>query len=114
MTNSFRIDRRAFLKGLGGATLALPVLEVMGAEVTDRLPRRLRLWSPPEQSSSLRQRSSSLRQRSSWLQRLWSRRPVSSPLSWHRFHKPPRRVTERPTRRRLLAYAIYSSCFPQS
>jgi hypothetical protein len=40
MTNSFRIDRRAFLKGLGGATLALPVLDVMGAEVTDRLPRR--------------------------------------------------------------------------
>lgn len=40
MTNSFRIDRRAFLKGLGGATLALPALDVMGAEVTDRLPRR--------------------------------------------------------------------------
>ncbi|MFN0112264.1 MAG: DUF1552 domain-containing protein [Blastocatellia bacterium] len=40
MTNSFRINRRAFLKGIGGATLALPVLEVMGAEVTDRLPRR--------------------------------------------------------------------------
>ncbi len=38
--NSFRIDRRAFLKGLGGVTLALPVLDVMGAEVTDRLPRR--------------------------------------------------------------------------
>ena len=40
MTNSFRIDRRAFLKGLGGATLALPVLDVMGAETTERLPRR--------------------------------------------------------------------------
>lgn len=45
MTNSFRptafrMDRRAFLIGLGGATLALPVLDVMGAEVTDRLPRR--------------------------------------------------------------------------
>ena len=40
MNNSFRIDRRAFLKGLGGATLALPVLDVMGAEVADRLPRR--------------------------------------------------------------------------
>jgi len=40
MTNSFRIDRRAFLKGLGGATLALPALDVMGTEVTDRLPRR--------------------------------------------------------------------------
>jgi hypothetical protein len=40
MNNSFRIHRRAFLQGLGGATLALPVLDVMGAEVTDRLPRR--------------------------------------------------------------------------
>lgn len=40
MNNSFRIDRRAFLKGLGGAALALPVLDVMGAEVSDRLPRR--------------------------------------------------------------------------
>lgn len=40
MTNSFRIDRRAFLKGIGGATLALPVLDVMGAEVSDPLPRR--------------------------------------------------------------------------
>ena len=45
MTNSFRLtsfcmDRRAFLKGLGGVTLALPVLDVMGAEVTERLPRR--------------------------------------------------------------------------
>ncbi len=38
--NAFRMDRRAFLKGLGGVTLALPVLDVMGAEVTDRLPRR--------------------------------------------------------------------------
>ena len=40
MTNTFRLDRRAFLKGLAGATLALPVLDVMGAEVTDPLPRR--------------------------------------------------------------------------
>lgn len=40
MSTSFRIDRRAFLKGLGGVSLALPVLDAMGAEVTDRIPRR--------------------------------------------------------------------------
>ncbi|HWD99668.1 MAG TPA: hypothetical protein VG345_11540, partial [Bryobacteraceae bacterium] len=37
---SFRLDRRAFLRGLGGVTLALPVLDAMGAEVTDQIPRR--------------------------------------------------------------------------
>jgi hypothetical protein len=37
---SYQIDRRAFLKGIGGATLALPALDAMGAEVTDKLPRR--------------------------------------------------------------------------
>jgi hypothetical protein len=35
-----KIDRRAFLKGIGGVSLALPVLDAMGAEVTDQLPRR--------------------------------------------------------------------------
>ncbi len=40
MPGSFRLDRRAFLKGLGGVTLALPVLDAMGAEVTDQIPRR--------------------------------------------------------------------------
>jgi hypothetical protein len=35
-----RIDRRAFLKGLGGVALALPVLDAMGAEVTGQVPRR--------------------------------------------------------------------------
>ena len=35
-----QLDRRAFLKGLGGVSLALPVLDVMGATVTDQLPRR--------------------------------------------------------------------------
>lgn len=35
-----RLDRRAFLKGIGGVTLALPVLEAMGAEVSDQIPRR--------------------------------------------------------------------------
>ena len=40
MNTSFRIDRRAFLRGIGGAALALPALDAMGAEVTDQLPRR--------------------------------------------------------------------------
>ncbi|WP_238325983.1 DUF1552 domain-containing protein [Bryobacter aggregatus] len=34
------MDRRAFLRGVGGVALALPVLEAMGAEVADRIPRR--------------------------------------------------------------------------
>jgi hypothetical protein len=40
MSGSFRLDRRAFLRGLGGVTLALPVLDAMGPEVTDQAPRR--------------------------------------------------------------------------
>ena len=40
MSTSLKIDRRAFLHGLGGTTLALPVLDAMGAEVTQELPRR--------------------------------------------------------------------------
>ena len=35
-----RIDRRAFIKGIGGMALALPVLDAMGAEVTGEMPRR--------------------------------------------------------------------------
>ena len=35
-----QLDRRAFLKGLGGVALALPVLDAMGAEVTEQIPRR--------------------------------------------------------------------------
>ncbi len=38
--STLHIDRRAFLKGLGGVSLALPVLDVMGAEVTGQSPRR--------------------------------------------------------------------------
>ena len=38
--STLHIDRRAFLKGLGGVSLALPVLDVMGAEVTQQAPRR--------------------------------------------------------------------------
>ena len=40
MISPLRLDRRAFLKGIGGAMLALPVLDAMGAEVTDEVPRR--------------------------------------------------------------------------
>ena len=34
------MDRRAFLHGIGGAALALPVLDAMGAEVAEEIPRR--------------------------------------------------------------------------
>jgi hypothetical protein len=40
MTRPYQLDRRAFLKGLGNVALALPVLDAMGAEVADRIPRR--------------------------------------------------------------------------
>jgi hypothetical protein len=40
MNRSIRLDRREFLRGLGGVILALPVLDAMGAEVTDQIPRR--------------------------------------------------------------------------
>lgn len=35
-----KLNRRAVLKGTGGASLALPVLEAMGSEVASQLPRR--------------------------------------------------------------------------
>jgi hypothetical protein len=40
MNRSIQLDRRAFLRGIGGVALALPVLDAMGAEVTDQIPRR--------------------------------------------------------------------------
>lgn len=40
MSRTFQLDRRAFLKGLAGISLALPVLDAMGAEVTSQAPRR--------------------------------------------------------------------------
>lgn len=40
MNRSLQLDRRAFLKGMGGVVLALPVLDAMGAEVTNQIPRR--------------------------------------------------------------------------
>lgn len=40
MQSSFRIDRRAFIHGLGGTAMALPALDAMGSEVTDQPPAR--------------------------------------------------------------------------
>lgn len=40
MAPSFRLDRRAVLKGLAGVSLSLPVLDAMGAVVTETPPRR--------------------------------------------------------------------------
>ncbi|MFT5469956.1 MAG: hypothetical protein ACI8UO_005079 [Verrucomicrobiales bacterium] len=40
MPKPARLDRRAFLRGAGGTALALPVLEAMGAEVAEEIPRR--------------------------------------------------------------------------
>jgi hypothetical protein len=40
MNSALHLDRRAFLKGLGGVALALPVLDAMGEEVTELAPRR--------------------------------------------------------------------------
>src|SRR5436305_14959788 len=40
MNRSLLIGRRAFLKGIGGVSLALPVLDAMGPEVTGEIPRR--------------------------------------------------------------------------
>ena len=40
MPTALRLDRRAFLRGVGGVTLALPVLDAMGAGVTEKPPRR--------------------------------------------------------------------------
>ena len=41
MDNSAKLSRRSVLKGVAGATLALPVLDAMGAEVARQVPRRL-------------------------------------------------------------------------
>ncbi len=40
MAAPVKLDRRSVLKGLAGASLALPVLEAMGAEVAEQIPRR--------------------------------------------------------------------------
>ncbi len=38
--SALRMDRRAFLQGIGGMALALPALDAMGASVTEQAPRR--------------------------------------------------------------------------
>ncbi len=40
MNASFKMDRRAFLQGIGGVALALPVLDAMGEDLTRQIPRR--------------------------------------------------------------------------
>ena len=40
MSHWTQLDRRAFLRGVGGAALALPILDAMGAEVTAQSPKR--------------------------------------------------------------------------
>jgi len=40
MRRALKIDRRAFIREMGGVALALPVLDAMGAEVTEQTPRR--------------------------------------------------------------------------
>ena len=40
MTSNHKMSRRAVLKGIAGATLALPVLDAMGKEVAEQTPRR--------------------------------------------------------------------------
>lgn len=40
MSHSPQLNRRAFLQGIGGVALALPVLDAMGAEVAESIPRR--------------------------------------------------------------------------
>jgi hypothetical protein len=40
MTKFAQLDRRSVLKGLAGATLALPVLEAMGQEIAEQIPKR--------------------------------------------------------------------------
>ncbi len=40
MATNFKLSRRSVLKGLAGASLALPVLDAMGKEVAEQTPRR--------------------------------------------------------------------------
>lgn len=40
MPGPVRLDRRAFIRGVGGVALALPVLEAMGRDVAEQMPRR--------------------------------------------------------------------------
>ena len=40
MAATTKLDRRSVLKGIAGASLALPILDAMGEEVADQAPRR--------------------------------------------------------------------------
>lgn len=40
MPKPARLERRAFLQGIAGSTLALPVLEAMGSDIAEDIPRR--------------------------------------------------------------------------
>ena len=40
MSSTQQLDRRAFLMGVGGVAMALPVLDAMGAEVAEQIPKR--------------------------------------------------------------------------
>ncbi|MCH2213224.1 MAG: DUF1552 domain-containing protein [Fuerstiella sp.] len=40
MTHAKQLDRRSVLKGVAGSTLALPVLEAMGKEIAEQIPKR--------------------------------------------------------------------------
>ena len=40
MAPTAKLDRRAVLKGIAGASLVLPVLEAMGKDVAEQVPRR--------------------------------------------------------------------------
>lgn len=40
MTRTAQLDRRSVLRGVAGSALALPVLEAMGQEVAEQIPRR--------------------------------------------------------------------------
>lgn len=40
MNPTGQLDRRAFLRGMGGVAMALPVLDAMGAEVAEQIPKR--------------------------------------------------------------------------
>jgi hypothetical protein len=40
MSSTQQLDRRAFLMGMGGVAMALPVLDAMGAEVAEQIPKR--------------------------------------------------------------------------
>jgi hypothetical protein len=40
MKSNFKLNRRAVLRGIAGATLALPILDAMGDDVVEQVPRR--------------------------------------------------------------------------